>query len=228
MKVGDVLAIVGAAGGLVGLAVLVGVPTPAVILFVLATSLAYLGSRWLQRRRPEFILDEITKVLIIHDNEGRSATLRREAVQRANQSGLTEVWCRNIACDGRVSDFRIDGKPVPRGWIAEDMNLMHVRKVLDSPTQKGDKVHWILSYDLADSFTRESEAVIHLVGTPTKQLKFIVQFEGERVAKEGMLWENYGDAAPRSLGAVSLEGRQLEANLSDPKVGAQYSLAWSW
>lgn len=225
----DLIAIVGVLIGFSGLLYSVGIPLPAASIFVIALGGVYFLARYVQRRRSkQFTLLEVTKYVVLEDDGGHVATFTRKSTQRANQAGLDEIWCRNIASDGEIRNITSDGVPVGPDCIVHELRLIHVKKKIQPPTTKGTLVRWELSYQMTDAFVNSSESLIHLVNTPTDLLRLKVQFPPHRIAKEAVVWENYGDTAPKCIQKIESRGESISAEVEHPKLGGQYSLAWSW
>ncbi len=167
---------------------------------------------------------------MIQDEGGSFSTLTRKTLQRANQAGLDEVWCRSIASDGEMADFLSDGQPIDPDCIVKTglpRGVYDLKKKISPPTKKGSLVHWELSYNLLNAFPTSRESLVHFVKTQTELLTLVVQFPPNRPAMSAVLWEGYGDSTKTRLQTVS-GGRQISARVENPKLGGQYSLDWNW
>src|SRR6266478_5944957 len=162
-------------------------------LIILAFGLVYMGASWTRSKGPEFEILELKKELTIETSDGNRAKLKRESKDVANANNLGEIWFRNIAATGQISDITIDGAPAEEGTnIFRELGLISLRKKLTITLKKGDIAQTTITYALIDSFPSEEEKLIHVVNYKTNKLQLVVRLPTARPAKSAQLLEVYG------------------------------------
>ena len=78
------------------------------------------------------------------------------------------MWYRNVAADGPIENIKVDGQEAAPGDIVLQLNQKHIRKRFEL-LRKGSQEVVSISYDLIDSFTHKSEALVHLVNTKPRR-----------------------------------------------------------
>ena len=230
---GESLAILVTAVGLLGIIWsfnLAPVMLAACSLFVLAAGATILIVRYVQSKRPEFTIADLQKILKIHDAGGRRATFERRMTATSNVDGLKEVWYRNVAADGTIGNIKIDGQDPAAGDVVVQLGLTDIRKSFDAPLKNGQQISVNVSYELRDSFLKDSEALIHVVNYKTKRLRLTVEFPADRPFKRAVWTELYGGARPHTIAEfrAAQDNYRLEVEMEDPKRGGNYELRWEW
>lgn len=208
---------------------LLGTSRLAASLLVLTAGLTLIVVRYLQARAIQYTILNIEKTLVLHDAEGRRATLTRSSTEMAGSEGLAEIWVRNIAADGQLENVRIDGETAQEGInIVRQLGLMHIRKPLQRSLKKGEKISTVITYDILDSFVKPTEAFIHVVNYRTKKLTIRVQFPEQRPFKSAAFVEVFGGTKPVRLRTLEAGGDTLEVDAQNLHTGANYELRWNW
>jgi hypothetical protein len=230
----DVLTVAAVVVGLIGLTLSFQLTVELQLilsLIILVFGLVYMGATWARAKGPEFEILELKKELVIETADGKNASLTRESKEVANANGLSEIWFRNFAATGEISDITIDGSPAKEGTsLFKELGLISLRKQLTTPFKKGETTTTTIKYSLIDSFPSEEEKLIHVVNHKTNKLKLVVILPTNRPAKSAQLLEVYGgtERIDRSDLLQKETPTRVEANLVDLKLGANYELKWTW
>jgi len=203
-----------------------------IILMLLITG--YLGYRWLERRRVKdrslFTFLEVEKTFVFSDGQPQVCKHATSVVAQANHTGLTHIWFRNLAADGGMGNFQIDGVSVPPALIRKTATGYDVGKEFPHPLKSGEERKVTLTYDYTDSFLDNRESVTHIVLAETRKLKMTVKFHPSRIGREPtFLMETGGGIADVLATPTSLaNGCLLEVQRDALKIGAHYTLEWVW
>ncbi len=207
-----------------------------VILAVTSLCLVAVGAtvlivRYVQSTRPEFTIRDLHKELRLNDTKGHLATFERRMIAASNVNGLREIWYRNVAADGKIENIKIDGQAPGPGDIVKQLGLTHIRRSLVEPLGKGQEIVDRVTYDLIDSFVKDSEALIHIVNHKTRKVHLTVHFPTDRSFKRARFTEMYGGVKAQTLKDLSANpdnAATLAVELEDPKLGGSYELRWEW
>jgi hypothetical protein len=199
-------------------------------LSVVAFGVTIIVSKYLQSKRPEFTIKELTKELKLLDKGGHLAALKRTMVATSNLNGLKEVWYRNIAADGQIEHITINGEAAAPGNVIKQLGLIHLRIPLAVALTEGQEMSNEVTYDLIDSFVRESEALIHIVNYKTRKAHLRIEFPEGRTFKKATMTEIYGGAKPNILRTLANQNQSntLDWEIEEPKLGGSYELRWEW
>jgi hypothetical protein len=199
-------------------------------LILLATGATVLIVRYVQSKRPEFTITDLKKILKIHDAGGHLSTFERSMTAISNVSGLNEVWYRNVAADGTIDNIKVDGQYPAQGDVVSELGLTHIRKRFGEPLKSGQQVSVKISYELRDSFVKDSEALIHVVNYKTKRVQLTVLFPPDRPYKKAVWTETYGGSKPHIIKKLTEteDTHQLDVEIDEPKRGGTYELRWDW
>jgi hypothetical protein len=229
MNVDRVLAIVGIAIGIPGFLLLFisdqWVHGVLVLLLVCALAAWWFYARW-RDNLPVFTVLELTKRLTIISADGRSASLARSQKVRINHKGITEWWCRQISADGTVTNITID--QLPPDVTTSTGGTIQVCRRFQYPKQRGEEWESTLTYNIADSFTKPHEELIHMVAFRTKKL--VLEVELPRNCTHADLRFTFGGEQGEKLSdpELSNNNRTITATIKRPRIGAQYHLGWEW
>jgi hypothetical protein len=148
----------------------------------------------------------------------------------SNINGLKEIWYRNVAADGTIANVEIDGLTPSPANVVTQLGLTHYRIPFGEPLKKGQQIGNRVTYDLIDSFVKNSEAMIHVVNQKTLKLRLSVYFPAGRLFKRAKFTELYGGAKAQILKEIGNSGSEekLEVEIEYPKLGASYELRWDW
>jgi hypothetical protein len=190
----------------------------------------FLIYRRLDENRPLFTYLSVEKTLTFRD-EGPHTTSQSSLVEvQANHTGLTQLWFRSISADGPVTNFVIDGVPVPNTLILKKAGNYEVCKQFDRALRKGDTRKITFSYDMLDSFPNSREGTSHAAVTITKKLKIRIEFHPNKLGREVRWFFGGGGGLeqelppPRTLN----NGSVLEVEIQDLQVGGFYTIDWVW
>lgn len=190
----------------------------------------YLLYRRYEESQPLFTYLEMHKILKFHDAAATTAGFSTIVTARANHTGVSQLWFRNINADGDVTNFRIDGAPVPQNLIVKKAGSYEVCKQFDRPLRRGDTEQITLSYDLINAFSSTHEGITHVTVTKTKKLKIRVEFHSQRVGHNVRFYAAYGGGIEKDLDPPRFDntGLALEIELEGLKTAAYYTIDWNW
>jgi hypothetical protein len=195
----------------------------AVVVLTVAAVLAY--GRF--RDTPIFTHLEVEKTLTFLDASAEIADLSTNLKSRVNHNEVDEIWFRNIAADGQITNIRIDDRPPDKSL--RKAGTLEVCKEFGRHLRKGEIVTTKLSYELHNSFSGAREGMTHVIATQTADLRLNVQFHQGRMPKSARVFVGYASTDDEVLQApVWRNDQSLRVHITRPKVGAYYTVEWDW
>lgn len=189
-----------------------------------------IGLAWLYwfLNQPEFTLLEVRRVIRLLDRDGTRAQMERYQEARANHKGLSEFCHKGIMADGSIENIRIDGDEPD--YQALECGAIVVCKYFPDTLERGEKLEMTLTYDLVNSFTKKSEAIIHVISHKTKRLTLEVQCPSDRPVRDVKASLRYGGQKFKLLPKPkrSPDSCQIVLEIKRPKLGEEYYLEWDW
>jgi hypothetical protein len=201
-----------------------------IVLIVLAVGLAalLLLRRWLLER-PTFSHLSVEKMLVFLDPKGNTARLTTRMTTRANHSGLSQMWFRNINADGRIENILLDG--IKPEIIRKKAGSLEIAKQFGHTLRRGEVFRTELSYDLHDSFPSKREGITHVTGLNTMTLVIRVRFHQDRSPEGFRAFVGYGSSKEQPLAMPSeldQKNHEVSLKIKRPQVGAYYTIEWDW
>lgn len=176
---------------------------------------------------PPLTVLEIAKQYVIEDAAGTLARFEAKRRMRANFSGVSEFWMRNIIQDGTIGDFQING--MAPAQVDTVCGTTHICDRFPRPLQKGEEITSTCTYTLRNSFTDpRHEGVIHSNTTKTKLVTLSVILPKPCINAEVI--RTVGGQQPTPIGKPEITNNQrhLEVKIKKPQIGASYHLEWDW
>jgi len=200
----------------------------ALTVLILGLAALLLVRRW-SLKRPTFTHLSVEKFLIFRDPTSSAAQLCTRMSTRANHSGLTQIWFRNISSDGPIDNVLVDGRQPSK--IRRVAGSLEVCKDFGRSLHRGDVVQTELCYDLHNSFPGKREGITHVTGTDTTKLAIHVRFHPNRPPESFRAFVGYGSSTEQPL-AMPLEfdqnSHEIILDIRRPRVGAYYTIQWDW
>jgi len=196
-----------------------------VLLLLVAGVIAY---RYIEQNRPLFtVLDGQKHLKFQSGPPDNDALLTHRVIAKANFTGLTQFWFRNITADGPIQNFMIDGVPVNASMKGGTYEFC---KEFARPLKKGETATIVASYELIKSYPSPREGLTHIANTETKKLKLVVEFHQAKPGRDCKCFLGGGGGIEKELDRPkSTNGNTtLEMDLTDLQTGAYYTLEWIW
>ncbi len=181
-------------------------------------------------RQPDTVLLEATKLLTIHDADGRHASMIRRHTYLATRDVASWMFSLSMRADGRIEDIRINGEPVSESEIEVVLGSTQIRRVFAEPLQKGRQVTAEVTYRLVDSFRGPHQRTIMGVSSNPRKIAIGIQLPPGRPSTEASGYLAYHDQAEEELDGieVSENGHRIHFECGNPQRGAQYQVVWRW
>lgn len=207
--------------------VLVALLTDYVVIgLIFALSASLLVYDQFRQNKSAFTIENLKKILTIHDTGGNKATLKQTQMTTACHADNSEYWFRNIRVMGSISNFRVnDSDPAEKikenGSYRVCMKLPPELKVVNGSDLT-------LSYEYEDAFTQTEGVLSHVVDDDTRQLHLTVELPVGRSISSARFFCRHDDVEEALLPPVITGQTKIEADIKDPKLGAEYCLQWNW
>lgn len=197
-----------------------------VIGLIFAFSASLLVYDQYRQNKSAFTISDLRKILTIHDTSGNKATLTQTQMTTACHVDNSEYWFRNIRVMGSISNFKVNDSD-PAEQIKENGSYRVCMKL--SPELKlvnGSDL--TLSYEYEDAFTQTEGILSHVVDNDTRQLHLIVELPAGRAISSARFFCKHDDLEEALLPPVVTGQTKIEADIKNPKLGAEYCLQWNW
>lgn len=197
------------------------------VLFLVMAIAGYQVYLYKQSQEPMFTVLRLDKEVRIHDDKGTKASFERRQHMKTNHPGLVEWWCRNIAADGTITNILIDGQAPD--VLETSAGTIRVCRRFPRPLQKGEELTIVLTYDLTNSFLKNTESVVHLNVLKTREV--VMSVELPRPCLSAETYMSYGGQQVTLINdkpAITMGNKRLEIAIKKPRLGAQYHLQWTW
>ena len=149
--------------------------------------------------------------LVLHDDEGKSATFRKTLRLRPNKSGQQTYIHRNLSADGEITNFRVDDD-VDMTTAVQQSADWRLPVVFKNQKRRWKECETWLAADFVDCFTKKRESFTLLVEPNTRDVELEVEFPTTSSPRDPM-------AIFRSSG--------METELDPPPVINGTTLTWS-
>lgn len=197
-----------------------------VIGLIFAFSASLLVYDQYRQNKSAFTISDLRKILTIHDTSGNKATLTQTQMTTACHVDNSEYWFRNIRVMGSISNFKVNDSD-PAEQIKENGSYRVCMKL--SPELKlvnGSDL--TLSYEYENAFTQTEGILSHVVDNDTRQLHLIVELPAGRAISSARFFCKYDDVEEALLPPIVTGQTKIEADIKNPKLGAEYCLQWNW
>ncbi len=180
----------------------------------------------IRQNKSAFTIADLRKTLTIHDTAGSKATLTQTQMTTACHADNSEYWFRNIHAIGSISNFRVNnGVPAEQrkddGSYQVCMKFPPELKVING-------CDLTLSYEYEDAFTQTEGTLSHTVDNDTRQLHLVVELPAGRTISSTRFFCKHHGKEEALLPPVVTGQTKIEADIRDPKLGAEYCLQWNW
>lgn len=206
---------------------LVALLTDYVVLgLIIAVSALLLVYEQIRQNRSAFTIADLRKILTIHDTGGSKATLTQTQMTTACHVDNSEYWFRNIRAIGSIGNFRVNGddpaeQKIENGNYQVCMKLPPALKVIEGSDLT-------LSYEYNDAFTQTEGILSHVIDDDTRQLHLIVELPQGRSISSARFFCKQNGVEEALLPPVVTGQTKIEADIRNPKLGAEYCLQWHW
>lgn len=231
MPIDRVLAIVGIIIGLPGVLILFVTANETLAVFAGILAALLLGAAFYIRyifNAPPYTFREVNATLEFPSDE-QMAVLRKAYKIRPNYAQLHQIELKNIAADGRISNFLWNDKPIPSHAITTRMGQFVVR--IDLPFNPG---RWRtfegkFSYEIRNSFNENPEWMEYTVDFPTKIATLTILFPKTKPCLSTEAHKKRGAGSiPIQMPTRYQDGMKLELTLKRPSYGGTYYIYWHW
>ncbi|MBA3757115.1 MAG: hypothetical protein H0X02_13230 [Nitrosomonas sp.] len=207
--------------------VLVALLTDYVVIgLIFAISALILTYDQIRQNKFAFTIADLRKILIVHDTAGSKATLTQTQMTTACHVDNSEYWFRNIRAIGSVINFRVNNGD-PAEQIKENGNY-HVCMKLPPELKIIDGSDLALSYEYEDAFTQAEGVLSHVIDNDTRRLHLTVELpEGRSISSARFFCKHDGEEEAL-LPPVVTGQTKIEADIKNPRLGAEYCLQWNW
>lgn len=200
-----------------------------VLVFAFGLIGVFVWLRWFLEQ-PDFTLLDVSKTLTFQDKDAHRATHVDTRKVRANHKGITEFWFRGIGTDGSIENILINDKEPDCEQVRA--GLKEVCKRFSSARERGDEFKVTSSFDAIDSFYENSDFHTYKVSSKTKKARITINFHREKPCHSAKVYLQYGSSPYKLLKTAQLkrseDGREVELEIRNPKLGAEYRLEWRW
>ena len=207
--------------------VLVAILTDYVVIgLIFAISASLLVYDQFRQNKSAFTIADLRKKLTIHDTGGNKATLTQTQMTTACHVDNSEYWFKNIRVMGSISNFRVNDSD-PAEKIKENGSYRICMK-LPPELKMVNGSDLTLSYEYEDDFTQTEGILSHVVDNDTQRLHLTVDLPLGRSISSARFFCRHDDVEEALLPPVVTGQTKIEANISNPKLGAEYCLQWNW
>lgn len=207
--------------------VLVTLLTPFPIVgLIIAICAALLILDQIRHNKSTFAIADLKKILIVHDTGGSKATLTQTQMTTACHSGNSEYWFRNIRAIGSIGNFKINSNN-PDDQRKEN-DSYHVCMRIPPELKLMDGSNLTLTCEYQDAFTQSEGTLSHTVDDDTQHLHMAVQLPEGREVATARFFCKYNDREEALLPPVVTGKTKIEADVDNPRLGAEYCLQWHW
>ncbi|MCE7915852.1 MAG: hypothetical protein DYH15_14605 [Nitrosomonas sp. PRO4] len=180
----------------------------------------------IRQNKLAFTISDLNKILTIHDTGGSKATLTQIQMTTACHMDNSEYWFRNIQAIGSISNFRVNNdepaeKRKENGNYEICMKLPPELKIINGSDLT-------LCYEYEDAFTQSEGTLAHVVDNDTQRLHLIVKLPEGRAVSSARFFCKHNGKEEALLPPVITEHTKIEADIKNPKLGAEYCLQWNW
>lgn len=207
--------------------VLVALVTGYVVIgLIFAISALILVYNQIRQNKFAFTVADLRKILTVHDTAGSKATLTQTQMTTACHVDNSEYWFRNIRAIGSITNFRVNhGDPAEQ--IKENGNY-HVCMKLPPELEVINGSDLTLSYEYEDAFTQTEGILSHVVDNDTRRLHLTVELPEGRSISSARFFCKHDGKEEALLPPVVTGQTKIEADIKNPKLGAEYCLQWNW
>lgn len=207
--------------------VLVAILTDYVVIgLVFAISASLLVYDQFRQNKSAFTIADLRKKLTIHDTGGNKATLTQTQMTTACHVDNSEYWFKNIRVMGSISNFRVNDSD-PAENIKENGSYRVCMK-LPPELKMVNGSDLTLSYEYEDAFTQTEGVLSHIVDNDTRRLHLTVDLPVGRPISSARFFCRHDDVEEALLPPVVTGQTKIEADIKNPKLGAEYCLQWNW
>jgi len=228
----DWIGVVSVVIGIPGLLVVFFTPYWAVGVLIVALLLVIGGASVIVKRavtRPQFMMDNVSVQLVVHDVNGIKATLSKCYTAVPQYGHIDAMTHRNIGADGAITGFKWNDHPVDPSWVQTSAGQYSVNVRFPGPLQQHGRYNWTLSYEADNSFLGHQESLYYVVDFPAKEVTISVTLPVSRAPRSAHCYLVEG-AAKKALKdpAIHHQSGTISVRIKKPRVGSEYEIAWQW
>lgn len=180
----------------------------------------------IRQNKSAFTVADLRKILTVRDTCGKKATLTQIQTTTACHVDNSEYWFKNIRAIGSISNFRVNNTD-PAEQRKENGSY---RIRIDLPPElkiiKGADL--TLTYEYEGAFTHNEGTLSHVVDDDTRQLHLTVELPSGRAVSTARFYCIHDGKEEALLPPVITGNTTIEADVKNPKRGAEYCLQWHW
>lgn len=197
-----------------------------VIGLVFAISAALLIYDQIRQNKSAFSIADLRKILTVHDTCGKKATLTQTQMTTACHVDNSEYWFRNIRAIGSISHFRINNTD-PAEQRKESGNYQVCMK-FPPELKVVNGTDLTLTYEYEGAFTQNEGILSHVIDDETQRLHLTVELPEGRAISTARFFCLHDGKEEALLPPVITKQTKIEADIKNPKRGAEYCLQWNW
>jgi len=180
----------------------------------------------IRQNKSAFTIADLRKILTIHDTSGSKATLTQIQMTTACHVDNSEYWFRNIRAIGSISNFRVNDSDPAEQMLENGNYQVCIKLPPELKIINGSDL--TLSYEYKDAFTQTEGMLSHVIDNDTRQLHLIVELPKGRPISSARFFCKQNGVEEALLPPVVTAQTKIEADIKNPKLGAEYCLQWNW
>lgn len=208
-----------------GVLVTLVTPYPIIGLFFVLSASALIYDQF-RRNKSSFLIENLNKILTVHDASGNKATVTQVQATRAFHASSTEYWFRNIRANGNISNIKLnDSDPIEK---TNNNGSYEVCTKFPSGIKVTNGYDLTLSYRCDGAYTRPEGVFSHVVDGTTRQLNLIVELPKGRSISSARLYCLKDGLEEDLLPPVVTGQTRIAAEINNPIEGYEYCIQWKW
>ena len=193
---------------------------------IFAVSAALLIFDQIRQNKSAFSIADLTKILTVHDTCGKKATLTQTQMTTACHVDNSEYWFRNIRAIGSISNFRVNN--VDPAEQRKESDRYHVCMKFPPELKVINGSDLTLTYQCEGAFTQNEGILSHVVDDDTQRLHMTVELPSGRAVATARFFCIQNGKEEALLPPVITGQTKIDAEVKNPKRGAEYCLQWNW
>lgn len=180
----------------------------------------------IRQNKSAFSIADLRKTLTVHDTCGKKATLTQTQMTTACHAGNSEYWFKNIRAIGSVSNFRVNNGDPAEQRKENDSYQVCMKFPPELKVINGSGLTLTCQYEGA--FTHNEGMLSHVVDDDTQRLHMTVELPSGRTVATARFFCIQNGKEEALLPPVVSGQTKIDAEMQNPKRGAEYCLHWNW